>query len=69
MKVQIDRCPFCGGSEFIEAKQMQGEAYVSGEALLGQQLHHTICRDCGSVVRSYVDNPEALLKKKNRRTT
>ena len=67
MNVHIDRCPFCGYSEFIEARQMQGEAYVSGEALLGQQLHHTICRHCGSVVRSYVEEPEKLLKKKNRR--
>ncbi|MBQ8797610.1 MAG: hypothetical protein IJZ56_05405 [Oscillospiraceae bacterium] len=67
MKVYIERCPFCGYSEFIEAKQMQGEAYVSGEALFGQQLNHIICRHCGSVVRSYVEKPENLLKKKNRR--
>ena len=67
MNVHIDRCPFCGYGEFIEARQMQGEAYVSGEALLGQQLRHTICRHCGSVVRSYVEEPEKLLKKKNRR--
>ena len=67
MKVYIERCPFCGYSEFIEARQMQGEAYVSGEALLGQQLRHTICRNCGSVVRSCVEEPEKLLKKKNRR--
>ena len=67
MKVYIERCPFCGYSEFIEARQMQGEAYVSGEAFLGQQLRHTICRNCGSVVRSYVEEPEKLLKKKNRR--
>ena len=69
MKVYIERCPFCGYAEFIEAKQMQGEAYVSGEALFGQQLNHIICRHCGSVVRSYVEKPENLLKKKNRRKT
>ena len=67
MKVFIERCPFCGHSEFIEARQYQGEAYVSGEALLGQRLNHTICRNCGSVVRSFVEDPEKLLKKKNRR--
>ena len=69
MNVHIDRCPFCGYSEFIEARQMRGEAYVSGEALLGQELKHIICRHCGSVVRSYVEKPENLLKKKNRRKT
>ena len=67
MKVHMERCGLCGYSEFIEARQMQGEAYVSGEALFGQQLHHLICRHCGSVVRSYVEDPEKLLKKKNRR--
>ena len=67
MKVHIERCPFCGYSEFIEAKQIATEAYLSGEAIFGQQLKHTVCRHCGSVVRSYVEDPELLLKKKNRR--
>ena len=67
MNAYMVRCPFCGYSEFIEARQMQGEAYVSGEAFFGQPLHHTICRHCGSVVRSFVKEPEKLLKKKNRR--
>ena len=69
MKVCIERCPFCGYSEFIEARQYAPEAYVAGEALLGQELKHIICRHCGSVVRSYVEKPENLLKKKNRRKT
>ena len=67
MNIQLQRCPFCGGVEFIEAKQIQVEAYVSGEALFGQRLNHTICRNCGSVVRSFVEDPEKLLKKKDRR--
>ena len=67
MKIHITQCPFCGHAEFIEARQLQVESYVSGEGLLGQQLKHIICRNCGSVVRSYVENPENLLKKKNRR--
>lgn len=67
MNVQITRCPFCGGIEFIEARQAAPETYVTAQTLFGQQLYHTICRNCGSVVRSYVENPENLLKKKNRR--
>ena len=69
MKVYIERCPFCGYAEFIEARQLHVESYVSGEALLSQELKHIICRHCGSVVRSYVEKPENLLKKKNRRKT
>ena len=67
MKILIERCPFCGYSEFIEAKQYGTDAYVTGETIFGQALKHTICRHCGSVVRSFVENPENLLKKKNRR--
>ena len=67
MDIKIARCPFCGGNEFIEARQIQGEAYVSAQALFGQELKHTICRNCGSVVRSFVEYPENLLKKKDRR--
>ena len=69
MNVHIERCPFCGYAEFIETRQIHVESYVSGEALLGQELKHIICRHCGSVVRSFVEKPENLLKKKNRRKT
>jgi ribosomal protein L37E len=67
MKIQIDRCPFCGYGEFIEATHCGVEANVSGGAMFGQELKHLICRHCGSVVRSYVEEPEKLLKKKDRR--
>ena len=68
MTINITNCPFCGYTEFLEARQINAEAYISGEAIFGQQLNHIICRHCGSVVRSYVKDPELLLKKKNRRT-
>ena len=68
MEINLQRCPFCGYSEFIEARQYHSEAYVTGGALLGQELKHTVCRHCGSVVRTYVENPELLLKRKDRRT-
>lgn len=63
----ITRCPFCGHSEFIEGMQGGSDAYVTAENIFGQRLYHILCRNCGSVVRSYVKNPEKLLKKKNRR--
>ena len=67
MKLNMERCPFCGYSEFIEARQYAPEAYVSAQALFGQELKYVICRHCGSVVRTYVEDPEKLLKKKDRR--
>ena len=33
----------------------------------GIGLYHSVCRNCGSVVRSYVKEPEKLLKRKERR--
>lgn len=67
MNINIGTCPFCNGTEFIEATQ-SGYAAIAGEGLTSTALNHTVCRRCGSVVRSYVQDPEKLLKKKNRKT-
>ncbi|MDO5712998.1 MAG: hypothetical protein Q4Q07_01080 [Tissierellia bacterium] len=66
MKINYDYCPFCEGKEFIEGKQ-NGHAVVRGENIFSSQiLYHIICKNCGSVVHSFVKEPEKLLKKKNR---
>ncbi|MBR4765262.1 MAG: hypothetical protein IK085_00700 [Clostridia bacterium] len=63
------RCPFCGGTEMIECFQ-SGYAAISStqNKLGGRTLYHSVCRKCGSIVRSYVREPEKLLKKKDRKT-
>ena len=67
--VRISECPFCHGSEFVEGRQ-SGHACISSlqNVWYSGDLYHVICRRCGSVVRSYVKDPEKLLKKKDRRT-
>ena len=61
-------CPYCGGIEFIEAYQDYYGAITAVENKLGGcALYHSVCRNCGSVVRSYVKDPEKLLNKKDRR--
>ena len=66
--VQIRQCPFCGGKEFVEGYQSGYGAITGAESVwIGTSLHHVICRQCGSVVHSYVKNPEKLLKLRNRR--
>ena len=72
----VKNCPFCGGTEMIKCNT-DGYATASvrvsavnnmwGSILGGPVLYHTICRNCGSVVRSYVKEPEKLLKRKDRR--
>jgi len=62
-------CPYCGGAEMIQAEQNGYAAIVAtSHPLGGRTLMHSICRACGSVVRSYVKEPEKLLKRKDRRT-
>lgn len=60
-------CPYCGGSEFIEAYHAYGAITAVQNKLGGCALFHSVCRNCGSVVRSYVKDPEKLLKRKDRR--
>ena len=62
------RCPYCGGTEMIEAFQSAyGAVAATSNKLGGRTLYHSICAGCGSVVRSYVKEPEKLLKKKDRK--
>ena len=67
-KIRITQCRFCGGTEFITAYQSGYARVQSAESFMKTaNLYHTICRDCGSVLRSFVKEPEKLLKKSERR--
>ncbi|MCR5120974.1 MAG: hypothetical protein K6B74_00985 [Ruminococcus sp.] len=59
--IPTEKCPYCGGNEFAEAKQR----YVSpvDDRLHGSVMFHTICMGCGSVVRSYIKDIAPFLKK------
>ena len=72
MEVKRDKyvsvCPYCGGYEIIEACQDgYGAVYGVKNRLGSRTLYHSVCRSCGSVVRTYVKEPEKLLKKKDRK--
>lgn len=70
-EVKIEKCPFCGGEELIETKVTSyGGVYVTYKAsklYRDVPLYATVCRDCGSVVRTYCKDPEKLFPKKERR--
>lgn len=68
-KIRDEKCPYCGGSEFIKAMQVGQGGIIGIENAWSStsQLNHVVCRSCGSIVRSYVGDPEKLLKRKNRR--
>ena len=64
----VKECPYCGGSEIIEAYQSAyGSIYAVNNMWGGAYLYHSVCRGCGSVLRSYVKEPEKLLKRRDRK--
>ncbi len=68
-EVKIEKCPFCGGEELIEStvsSMVSGVCVANGETRRAI-LFATVCRDCGSVVRTYCKDPENLYPKKERR--
>ena len=68
-EVKIEKCPFCGGEEMLEVHVCSyGGVTIN---LIGKlrsvPLFATVCRDCGSLVRTYCKNPENLFPKKQRK--
>ncbi len=57
-------CPFCGCGEFVKGKQ-DGYASIRTEkfSLRDQTLYHDICKDCGIIVRSYLNDTDKFSKK------
>ena len=67
-ELRNDRCPYCGGTEMLECFQTgYGALSCVKNKLGGRPLFHSVCRRCGSVVRSYVKEPEKLLKRRDRK--
>ncbi|WP_262316336.1 hypothetical protein [Lacticaseibacillus parakribbianus] len=54
------QCPWCGGRDFVEAKHLPYQNVAAKSAVVGltgrASLCYTVCRDCGTVVRTYVDD-------------
>lgn len=70
-EIKIEKCPYCGGEELFEC--LYDSYFVVRVMYKAHKLPHRtllyslVCRDCGSVVRSYVKYPEELFPKKERR--
>lgn len=63
----VSACPYCGGTEMIEVYQCGHAAVMEVNSMWHvADLYHAVCRRCGSVVRSYVKEPEKLLSCKDR---
>ena len=55
-------CPWCGGKDVVEGIQSTYAKVQPNKALTlkGENLIHAICKNCGTVVRSYVENPQVF---------
>ena len=55
-------CPWCGGKDVVEGIQSTYAKVQPNKALTlkGENLIHVICKNCGTAVRSYVENPQVL---------
>ena len=55
-------CPWCGGKDVVEGIQSTYAKVQPNKALTlkGENLIHVICKNCGTAVRSYVENPQGL---------
>ena len=61
----LNVCPYCNGMLTIDVFQGEREPIcVSNEPLYGSKLRYSVCRNCGSVVRSYM-KPNKTQESKN----
>lgn len=64
-----DKCSHCGNIETVTAIQ-QGYAEVTpiGKVFTrkAQNLYHVICLNCGTVIRSFVEDPQKLVVKEKK---
>ena len=67
-EIKIEKCPFCGGIEFIDGRMSAYGGVHIENGIHCSAVHALVCRDCGSIVRSYVSDAEKLLPKKERKT-
>lgn len=69
-KLKNFSCPFCGGTEFVKGRAIdQGRAFIAPLQYKRKLLDFHIitqleirvyCKNCGSLVRTYIQHPEML---------
>ena len=61
----LNVCPYCNSMLTIDVFQGDREPIcVSNDPFYGSKLHYSVCRNCGSVVRSYMEPNKTQKKEK-----
>ena len=64
----LNVCPYCHGTLTVDVFQGAGELIcISGGPCGERKLRCSVCRNCGSVVRSYAEKEEKAEEHKQRR--
>lgn len=59
MQLPIQKCPYCGCTEFVVGYQnAEGMVMYKKIGMFGKLLRHLICRNCGIIVCSKVDSTD-----------
>lgn len=59
MEHRNEKCPYYNGKEFVTGIQQRGGSMTSMKnPAQGTVIKHVICKNCGSIVRSYVDKTD-----------
>lgn len=57
------KCPWCGCEQVVYGVQAYQAKVLPVKRVTfptGEKLIHVICKECGTVIRSYVENPQKL---------
>ena len=59
MENKESKCPHCGSSEYFIGKQTgYATMKISYWSVIGEEVQHEICASCGTIIRSYIENPQ-----------
>lgn len=58
--IKVDKCPYCGHDEFGLGFQEDYARIVKSYFRFGQTPYHIICLNCGSIVRTFIENPKSF---------
>lgn len=67
-KLEINKCPYCSETEIVDTEVFTwGGLSVGTSRKYNTPVHMWVCRNCGSVLHLYAENPEMMFPQKQRR--
>lgn len=60
-EIKVIKCQFCGSTEFGVGYHYDEASILSSKTgIVGSKVIYTICKECGSIVHSRVENAEVF---------